>query len=287
MTGGAGFVGRWLAQHLEDEGDEVTVLGRRDLDVTDHSAMLELVAELLPDACYHLAAVTFAPDARADPVHAFDVNIMGTVAVLDAIRAEAPRCRVLIPSSAEVYGAPSAEELPLVEDRSLRPLHPYAASKAAQEALAQSYHAAYGIDAVIARTFNHIGPGQRADFVVASLVSQALSGGPIRVGNLDVARDFTDVRDVVRAYRLLVVHGAPGLPYNVCSGTSVSIRQVVEELRVIMGAEIETVTDPSRVRVSDPPEIRGDPTRLKRATGWQPEISLTDTLRSMVASAGA
>ncbi|MBI1950554.1 MAG: GDP-mannose 4,6-dehydratase, partial [Acidobacteria bacterium] len=189
---------------------------------------------------------------------------------------------VLVPGSVQAYGGVDPSELPLREDRQLRPQGAYATSKAAQEHASLAFGDLSGLHVVIARAFNHTGPGQPPAFVVPSLAAQILAGGPVRVGNLDVARDFTDVRDVVRAYRLLVLRGAPGAVYNVCSGQAVSVRTLVSMLEEITGTVANPVVDPARVRADEPLEIRGSHERLTAATGWHPSINLRETLADVV-----
>lgn len=282
ITGGAGFVGRWLVAHLAACGDDVVALGHADLDVTDPDAVEARMAELRPDAVYHLAAVAAASDARRDPVRAFEVNVLGTNRLLETLRRVAPGCTVLVPSSAQAYGDVDPAGLPLHEDRPLRPRDAYAATKAAQEHAALAFGESSGLRVVVARAFNHTGPGQPPTFVVPSLAAQILAGGPVRVGNLDAARDFTDVRDVVRAYRLLVIRGTPGAVYNVCSGQAVSIRTILSMLGEITGTVADPVVDPARVRTGEPLELRGSHERLTEATGWRPSIELRETLIDVV-----
>jgi GDP-4-dehydro-6-deoxy-D-mannose reductase len=186
-----------------------------------------------------------------------------------------------------VYGRVRPVDLPLREERALAPVTPYAASKAAAEMVALQAWLGFGLEVVRARPFNHTGPGQRTDFVVPALaqqVAQAAQTGArsLRTGNLDVRRDLTDVRDVVRAYRELLVGGAPGEVYNVCRGESVSIRDVAERLLALAGIEIPIEIDPERVRPVDLPELRGDGSRLEKATGWTPEIPLDQTLAEVL-----
>ncbi len=282
VTGAGGFVGRWLTAHLAASGDDVVALGHADLDVTDPGAVEARMAELRPDAVYHLAAVAAASDARRDPVRAFEVNVLGTIGLLEALRRVAPGCTVLVPGSAQAYGDVEPAELPLHEDRPLRPRDAYAATKAAQEHAALAFGDSSGLRVVVARAFNHTGPGQPPAFVVPSLAAQILAGGPARVGNLDVARDFTDVRDVVRAYRLLVLRGTPGAVYNVCSGQAVSLRMILSMLGEITGTAADPIVDPARVRTGEPLELRGSHERLTAATGWQPSIELRETLADIV-----
>jgi len=262
------------------------------VDVRDANAVNEVMARTRPDAIAHLAAVSFSPDATADPSSAMSVAVVGTVNVLEAARLLEQTPAVLVTGSSEVYGLPALDELPLREGSPLRAQSAYGVSKIAQESVALAYSARYGQRLVVTRSFNHIGPMQRPEFVVPALarrVSEMARGsaGSVPVGNVDVRRDFTDVRDVVRAYRLLLeaAHAgrldASGTAVNVCSGRSVAIRWVAEELCRLAGVEPRLEVDPALVRDSDAPEIRGDYAFLSALTGWHPEIPLQDTLRDV------
>jgi len=299
VTGADGFVGGWLVQHLESEGDEVW-LGtrirshaggrRRNMDVLDQASVEATLSWAAPTVIYHLAAIAFGPDVTADIGRAIDVTVRGTAFVLEAAAGMHPPPTVLIPSSSEVYG-PAGEEA-LLETRSPSPSSLYGATKLAQETLGLTYHRGGVLPVVVARAFNHIGPGQRETFVVASLAAQLaeIASGRVepilRVGNLDAERDFTDVRDVVRAYRALAAGGHTGEPINVASGQAVAIRSVVDQLIDLSGTDVIIEVDPSRLRVHDVPVVRGDSTHLRRLTGWQPRVSLDRTLRDIWGDAG-
>lgn len=212
ITGGSGFVGRWLEGHLEACGDEVRA---PFVDVTDAQALKAALGEARPDAVYHLAALTHVGDSWDEPEQTFVVNALGTLHLLEAARALDPPPRVLLVCSAEVYGAVQPDELPVNEDQPLRPVTPYAASKVAAEYLGLQAYLAHRLPVLRVRAFNHVGPGQDPTFVVSSLARQIAvterdGGDRLRVGNLTPRRDFTDVRDVVRAYRMLVERGRPG-----------------------------------------------------------------------------
>jgi GDP-4-dehydro-6-deoxy-D-mannose reductase len=284
VTGAGSFVGRWLVAHLRESGDHVVALDREGLDVRDAAAVSERVRSERPEALYHLAAVSSPRQILQNPSAAFLATVFGTVNVLEAIRAHAPACAVLIPGSVLSYVPARPEDLPLREEHPLEPRTIYAATKIAQEAVARSYAFTFGLRALVTRSFNHIGPGQSDEFVVPALVSQIIRGGTVRVGNLHAARDFTDVRDVVRAYRLLVLRGEPGVPYNVCSGRSVTVRQIVDLIAQALHIEVALVVDPARVRPDEPKEIRGTCARLRGATGWQTRIPLARTLSDVIES---
>jgi GDP-4-dehydro-6-deoxy-D-mannose reductase len=287
VTGGHGFVGRWLCEHLKASDDEVLAPHADDVDVTDLAAVRAHVAAARPDVVYHLAGLASVAESWKHPDTALQVNAGGTLSVLDAVRAVDPVPRVLVVSSAEVYGSVLSEDLPIDEDRPLRPVTPYAASKAAAELLAVQAYLGSGVPVVRARPFNHIGPGQSPSFVVPALarrIAEAVRRGEttLTVGNLTARRDFTDVRDVVRAYRLLAVEGEPGEAYNVCSGRDVAVAELVDRLLDAAGVRLKLVTDPALMRPVDVPVLRGDARRLTARTGWQPEIPLEKTLADVL-----
>lgn len=294
VTGADGFVGRWLTDHLEESGDDVwRAIGRgpegpaqeRAIDLADLAAVDDVVTWARPEAVYHLAAVSFGPDASADAGHAIDVTVRGTVYLLEAVARLDTRAAVLISSSAEVYGA-SGEGM-LTERAAVAPINVYGATKAAQETLALAYHRAGRVPVVVARAFNHIGPGQRESFAVPGFAMQlariaAGAADPvIRVGNLEARRDFTDVRDVVRAYRLLMAGGHTGRPVNVASGRAVAIRDVLDALISLSGLSVEVTVDPARLRPSDLPIVRGSSALLRRLTGWRPRTPMRQTLEDV------
>ena len=291
VTGADGFVGRWLTSELEQAGHEVVPFPP-DRDVRDMDALLTAVRDARPDAVAHLAAVAFAPDAAAAAATAFEVAVRGTINVLEAIRQQPRPPALLVTGSSEVYGTPAPDELPLTEAAPLRPSTPYALSKAAQEAVALAYAARHSLPAVVTRSFNHAGPGQRHEFAVPTLARRVLEVArgrtvEVPVGNLDVRRDIADVRDVTRAYRLLLERtvanrsAGGGTVVNVCSGRSVSIREIVEELCRLAGVEPRLRVDPDLVRPNEAPEIRGDHSLLSQLTGWQPAWTLDQTLASV------
>jgi GDP-4-dehydro-6-deoxy-D-mannose reductase len=290
VTGAGGFVGSWLVEHLRACGDEVVVTDR-EVDVTDSAAVRNAVAEAQPDAVYHLAALTHVGRSYEDPAPVVTVNTLGTLSVLEAARACEHKPRVLVVSSAEVYGAVTPADLPLQEESPLAPVSPYAASKVAAEFLGVQAHLAHGLEVIRVRPFNHVGPGQSTHFAVPALASRSVSAigdgeSWIPVGNLAAKRDLTDVRDVVRAYRLLVCDGVPGSVYNVCSGKAVAIQEVTARLLELSGADLELRPDPALVRPIDVPVLEGDPGKLEKQTGWRPETALDRTLSDVLADVG-
>lgn len=286
VTGGRGFVGTWLARHLRSQGDEVIAIDH-EVEITDPGAVREVLDDASPEVVYHLAALTHVGRSWTGPGDVFKVNALGTLNVLEAARVCNPAPRVLVTSSAEVYGSVTERDLPIGETAPLAPVTPYGASKVAAEFLGVQAYLGHGLEVIRVRPFNHVGPGQGAGFVVASLAShivEAQRSGTkeVPVGNLAARRDLTDVRDVVRAYRLLMEKGAPGDVYNVCSGTDVSIEEVARRLLELAGVDLELVVDPSLARPVDVPVLRGDPGKLRETTGWEPEIDLTRTLRDVL-----
>jgi GDP-4-dehydro-6-deoxy-D-mannose reductase len=290
VTGGKGFVGHWLVAHLEAHGDEVAVIDI-ETDVSDGAAMGRVMADVRPEAVYHLAAMTHVGESWEDPSQVLKVNVLGTAEVLAAARSEVEDTRVLVVSSAEVYGTVTPDRLPLTEDSPAVPASPYAASKLAAEVVGLQAWRGYRQPVIVVRPFNHIGPGQSPNFFVpafAQRIVEARRAGAttLRVGTLTTRRDFTDVRDVVAAYRLLVTGGVPGSVYNVCSGRDVAMAEVAEQLLVLADADLELVPDPKLVRPVDVPVLRGDARRLREATGWEPRIPLATTLADVLASWG-
>lgn len=286
VTGGDGFVGRWLHEHLVACGDTVIA---PQTDITDGPALQAAVADAAPDAIYHLAAISNVGESWQAPERTFEVNAIGTLHLLEAARQQSSAPTVLLVCSSEVYGRVGPDELPLTEDAPLRPVSPYAASKVAAEFLGLQAFLAHDLPVIRVRAFNHIGPGQAPSFVVSSLARQivqaALRGsGQLSVGNLSPQRDFTDVRDVVRAYRLLVERGVAGEVYNVCSGEAVAIEDVAHRLLTLAGVELALEVDPERVRSVEMPVLRGDPSRVIAATGWRREHSLDETLSDVLAA---
>ena len=289
VTGAKGFVGRWLTRELVAHGHEVVAAPpSRSFDITDPDHVTAYVRDIAPSVVVHLAAISFAGDARRDPVHAFRVNVGGTVNVMEAASALQRPPIVLVTGSSEAYGSPNPNDLPLREDSPLHASSPYGLSKLAQEGVAVELAHAHDLRLIVTRSFNHIGPGQRGDFVVPALagrIADVLEGraSSIGVGNADVRRDFLDVRDVVRAYRLLIeAVDDDALPerviVNVAAGRSVSIRWIAEELKRHAGCTARLEVDPELVRAADPADIVGDPSLLRDKTGWTPELKLEQTL---------
>jgi len=273
VTGADGFVGSHLRESL---GDSFTPF---EGDVLDAAAVAAAVRDVRPSGAVHLAAQSSVAASWVDAGAVWEVNVVGTVNVLEAVRSEQPAARVLFPSTGEVYGR--AEQFPTPESSPIEPLSPYAATKAAAE-IACGQFACRGLDVVVARAFNHEGPGRDERFAVGSWTRQIAEleegeGGVLEVGDLTAARDISDVRDVCRAYSLLLGADAEGI-YNVASGRSVAMSEVVDILIGLARVPIEIEQRADRLRPSDIPRIEGDASRLRNATGWRPEIPLEQTL---------
>ena len=288
VTGASGFAGRHLVAACAAAGDEVATASRATgVELLDPGQARAAVAAARPDAVYHLAARAHVGASWEDPGGVLRDNVTLALNVFEAVRLEAPVATVVAVGSGEVYGRP--ERLPLDENAPLRPQNPYAVSKAAADLLAGFYADAHGLRVVRARAFNHAGPGQDPAYAIASFARQAAAAAeagedPIRfvTGNPDTRRDYTDVRDVVRAYRLLAERGEPGV-FNVCSGRTASARELLAALAQAVGARLDHRVDPALVRANEVMEVRGSPARLRSATGWAPEVPLDSTLADTVA----
>lgn len=286
VTGAAGFVGRHLIEHLEAHGDAVVAVDREHgPDLLDPEGLRALLVDVAPDAVYHLGGWSDVGASWEQPAAAFRVNAEGTLHLLQACRDVARR--VLVVSSADIYGKVTTDELPLTESSPIRPVSPYAASKVAADELALQAWLGYGMETLRVRAFNHLGPGQTNRFVAPALAERIarceLEGGDVvTVGNMTPRRDFTDVRDVVRAYRLLIEHGKPGEAYNVCSGHDLPIGELAERMAAMATRPVRLASDPALQRPVDVPVLRGDAAKLSDATGWQPDIPLEVTLGDLL-----
>jgi GDP-4-dehydro-6-deoxy-D-mannose reductase len=266
------------------------------LDLTDSLNVRGVVDLARADAVAHVAAQAFVPAAIAEPLTTHEVNAGGTLRLLEALRAARAEGGndplILVVGSADVYGPQPPAAYPLTEITPLCPTNPYAASKIAAEAYARAAAATYALRTVVTRAFNHIGPGQDSRFAVVSFALQlariAAGGDPLLlVGNLDAERDFLDVRDVARAYALLIegAGGSDGEVYNVAGGRTVSMKEILRRLVMIARVGVEIRDDPERMRPADIPQLFGDASKLRAATGWEPAISLETTLRDVYAEA--
>lgn len=321
VTGGVGFVGRHLARHLVECGDDVIVthlpqrgvdsetasqdqalvnaLGKQitlprvvqtvALDVTDKKGLAQLLELAKPDAIYHLAALTYVPEGEKDPSRMWDVNTGGTINLLEAVKSYVPDCKVLVVSSSEVYGLPRPGTLPFVETSELRPITAYGLAKAAADIAAFQYSHASRLSVVRARPFSHTGPGQAPHFSISGFARQlaaiklGLAKPVIYVGNLEAKRDFSDVADIVRGYREMLLNGKRGAAYNLCSGQSVAISDVLKLLVEIAEVEVEIQVDESRLRENDIPESYGSSQLAHKEFGWRPRIELEGMLHGVFA----
>ena len=303
ITGIDGFTAKYLARHLVAEGCAVTgsyllegpclrdipaEVERRHLDVTDTGACRRLTEEIKPDVLFHLAAQSAPSLSWAKPQLTARVNIEGSINILEAARG-LPACRVMLIGSAEEYGQVEPGEVPIDESQPYRPRNIYGVTKIAQSMISGLYVQGYGMDIVTVRAFNHIGPGQSEDFVVSDFASQiariqlGLTSPVIHVGNLYGKRDFTDVRDMVRAYWLAAQKGETGAVYNIGTGVELSIQEVLDRLIGLCPVPIEVRLDEDRYRPCDVPVLVCDSSRIKALTGWEPKIELTITLKDILA----
>lgn len=311
ITGASGFVGGHLAAHLVESGDVVVGTSRSGrwpaaladlasrvrierLDLAEPPAtdLVELLRRKQPEAIYHLAAQSNPRQSLEEPRATWAINLGGTLNLLEAVRVSGLRPRVLLVGSGVSYGAPAPEYLPVNELCPLRPNDPYAASKAAADVLGIQHALGYGADVVVARPFNHAGPRQSDRYVLASFARQVVEiergrRTRIDVGNLDVTRDFTDVRDIVRAYRLLVEQGRAGEVYNIGTGRDVPLSALLERLRALARVSVPVHVDPARARPVDQPRLLADASKLRGTTGWAPSYTIEQTLADMLEHARA
>ncbi len=297
ITGAEGFVGTHLRTRLAQAGYHVSsgisapdsaIPESRAFNLRDGASIDALVAGAAPfDCVVHLAAVSFLPDAERSPERVMDVNLLGTIRLLDAVRRHAPGARVLFVGSSEAYGPP--QSLPVTESHPLNPANPYAISKAAADHYCACLSTAGGLDIVRARPFNHSGAGQSDAFVLSSFARQVaeMESGQrpavLHTGNLAVARDFTHVSDVVDAYAALIESGRSGEAYNICSGRSVALRTILDRLFEMTDVKVEVRNDPDRMRKTDLPEIFGSHEKLAAATNWRPKRDVPSILSDLLA----
>ncbi len=256
-------------------------------DLTDPQSLVDLWPQL-PDAVIHLAGQTFVPEAFRDPARTFDINLLGTLNLLQALKARGFKGPFLYVSSGDVYGQVEESALPITEQQPPCPRNPYAVSKLSAEFLSLQWGLSEGWPVLVARPFNHIGTGQKDSFVIASAarqinrIKQGLQAPQLEVGDIDVTRDFLDVDDVVSAYFALLEKGTPGQVYNICSGHEQSIRSLIEQMGDLAEVELQLVQDPARLRRADQRRVCGSHQRLARTTGWTPQISIQQSLRAIL-----
>ena len=296
ITGGTGFVGKHLVPFLQQRGSQVAVLAQAccvdvanvnwyEADIRDEQAVRSAVRDFKPAHIYHLAAISAVDFSWNNPRLTYEVNVFGTLNVIQAAINLPTPVRILNVSTAQVY-APSS--LALTETSSLNPENPYAASKAMAEFLRVQFRKSSKGGVITARSFNHTGPGQSTDFVLSSMAKQfaeieaGLRDPKLVMGNVHVKRDFTDVRDVVEAYALLLEKGEVNESYNVCSGRARSIEELIREFESLTGIQVEIQTDPNRQRIGENDFVCGSLEKIKATTGWEPKIPLRSTLHDVL-----
>jgi GDP-4-dehydro-6-deoxy-D-mannose reductase len=306
ITGFTGFVGSHLADYLIARGDvevfglhrwrsrldNVEHLGNRvqrvECDMRDATAVRRMLREVRPDRVFHLAAQSYVPTSWLTPSETLSGNLLGQVNLFEGIRDLGLSARVHVAGSSEEYGLVLPHEVPIREDSPLRPLSPYAVSKVAQDLLAYQYWKSYQLPVVRTRGFNHTGPRRGEVFVTSNFARQVaeiekgVREPVVSVGNLESVRDFTDVRDMVRAYWLVLERGEPGEVYNICSGRGYSAGQVLEILLGLTHVKVEVRQDPARMRPSDVTLLLGDCSKFQSATGWKPTIPFEVTLKDLL-----
>ncbi|HZX33826.1 MAG TPA: GDP-mannose 4,6-dehydratase [archaeon] len=307
ITGITGFAGSHLTEHIlnnrlgEIHGtfrgkstDLANIMHIKDklnlmkCDITDYFVVKQTIKEIDPDYIFHLAAQSFVPESWKSPRETLETNIMGALNVFEAVREVNPEIKVQIASSSEIYGLVHEDETPIKESNPLRPLSPYGVSKAAMDLLGYQYNKSYGLKIVRTRAFNHTGP-RRGDVFVASnwskQIAQIENGTQepvLMVGSLTSKRDFTDVRDVVRAYWLSLEKCEPGEAYNICSGTTRTMQSILDKLMSFTDKKISVKEDPKRLRPSDVKVLLGDHSKFTKQTGWKPEIPFDKTLKDLL-----
>jgi len=307
ITGITGFVGSYLAEYLVKEIPNASIYGTIrwrsrtenleylggkikliECDLKDYSSVKAALEQSWPDYIFHLAAQSFVVTSFHAPADTLNTNIISQLNIFEAVRALGINPTILIAGSSEEYGLVKADELPITEDNPLRPLSPYAVSKVAQDFLAFQYFQSYQVKAVRTRAFNHSGPRRGHVFVESNFsrqiaeIEKGLHPPVLKVGNLTAVRDYTDVRDTVRAYWLAVTKGDPGDVYNIASGKGYAISQIVDMLKSLTKVNIRVEEDPSRMRPSDVPVLIGDSTKFKKKTGWKAEIPFEETLKNIL-----
>ena len=308
ITGALGFVGSHLIEYCLEQGDEVwgTLKNQNDslqnltrkvkedanfnlleCELTDYRNVLDVIKTVKPSVIFHLAAQSFVPTSWNSPADTVVNNSVSQINIFEALRETKQKPVIHIACSSEEYGMVHKNELPITEDNKLRPMSPYAVSKVTQEMLAIQYHRSYGLKTVITRAFNHTGPRRGLQFVCPAFAKQIIdagSGGEIKVGNLESYRDFTDVRDMVRAYYLAATNKKIkyGEPYNICSEETIQIKEILNKLWKISGYKNMVIKkDKSRMRPSDVPILHGDCSKFKKVTNWEPKISMKTTLKDI------
>lgn len=303
ITGVGGFAGGHLARHLLQSGHTVAgLLYDKDrtptrlpsevelyqADILEPAGLSRILASFEPEAIFHLAAFSNPQSSWENARRTLETNVIGSQNLLQAAVEMGRKPRVLLVGSGQQYGNVPEQEQPMAEDCPQRPLTPYAVSKSAQELLGLRFLLAEDLPVFLVRSFNHTGPGQESSYVCSSFARQVaeIEAGrrepPIRVGNLEARRDFTDVRDVVRGYARILEAGKPGEPYNVCRGEAIAIQEVLDTLIEHASGSIPVEVDPARYHAADAPLVLGDNTKLREELGWEPEIDLGQTLEHLL-----
>jgi GDP-4-dehydro-6-deoxy-D-mannose reductase len=306
VTGVTGFAGSHLVDYMLTRGDceiygiqrwrsptdnidhfkdQIAIL---ECDLRDAASTRDMIEKVRPEWIFHLAAQSFVPTSWTAPTESLSTNVLGQVNIFEAVRRIGLECRIQLACSSEEYGMVYPNEIPIRETNPLRPLSPYAVSKVAQDLLGYQYWMSWKLDSVRTRGFNHEGPRRGAVFVASDFAKQIADvekgrrSPVLLVGNLEARRDFTDVRDMVRAYWLALEKCEPGEVYNICQGKAWRIREVLDLLLSMTSANVEVKQDPTRLRPSDVPVLLGDCTKFVQATGWKPKIPFEQTLRDML-----
>lgn len=305
ITGITGFAGSHLAEYLLEKGCEVSgilrwrsrtdnIEGFRNKlyliegDIRDSSSMTSIIEDVKPDWIFHLAAQSYVPMSWKAAEETLSTNIIGELNLFEAVRRAGIDPVIQIAGSSEEYGLVLPEELPIKETNPLRPLSPYGVSKVTQDMLGYQYFKSYGLKTVRTRAFNHTGPRRGEVFVTSNFayqiarIEKGQAEPVIRTGNLEAVRDFTDVRDVVKAYMLSIDKGQPGEVYNICSNKGIKIREMLDILLSFSTIKINVEQDPSRIRPSDVELLLGDASKFSMQTGWKPEIPLEQTLKDLL-----
>jgi GDP-4-dehydro-6-deoxy-D-mannose reductase len=307
ITGFSGFVSHHFLDFLEQQNEKFTVLGTdknipafnytnyNNLKVSYRQANLldkEVVKEFLefqPDYLLHLASFSSVGSSWSNPVESFTNNLNIFLNLIDQIRINKIRCRVLSIGSSEEFGNVSAAEIPLTEEKELKPVSPYAVARVSQEMLSKIYADGYGLDIVLTRSFNHIGPGQKDIFVISSFAKQLVQiakgkteSNKLITGDISIVRDFVDVRDVVRAYYLLLQKGRKGQVYNICSGNGISLEEIIDKMCSQLNIQVQIERDENRVRPMDNKIIIGSNDKIKKELGWKPEIDIEESLKDII-----
>ena len=287
LTGASGFVGGFVQQAARCAP---LTIDNKDVDLRNADDTDAAVERIRPDAVLHLAAQALVPRSFDDPLETFEINFLGTYNLVAALKKIGFTGRFLLVSTGDVYGSVAPESLPITEEMLPRPRNPYAVSKVAAEALCFQWNETAGFETMVARPFNHIGPGQREDFVISGFAKQIAEikhgarPAVIDAGDLDVTRDFCDVRDVVQAYLFLLRDGRAGEIYNICSGTERSIRAVLKKMLEIADVEAEITSNPAKFRPSEQRRVYGDCSKIRRHTGWQQSYTIEQTLADTIHS---